>query len=182
MKQDTPGRGAGSLAIVIQESLDIQMKGVNVQVFATDIDDKAIEKAREGVYPLSISADVSEQRLSRFFIREGDFYRARKDIRDMIVFSMQDVLRDPPFSRINLLCCRNLLIYLNSDVQQKLLALFHYTMKEGGALMLGTSETIGQFTNLYEPLNGKWKIYRKKEVPHRFRGRGYQGNGRSESG
>ncbi len=165
-----PGCSSGeevySLAMVIMECLDeLPRKRISLQVFGTDVDKRAIEKAREGLYPSSIKADVSQERLNRFFSLEGDFYRVRKEIRDCVVFSLQDVLKDPPFSRLNLLSCRNLLIYLNAEAQKRLLPLFHYTLVPGGILMLGSSETVGSFTNLFEALNSTWKIYKRREVP-----------------
>ncbi len=165
-----PGCSSGeevySLAITILECLDdFPGKRISLQIFATDIDQKAIARAREGLYPESIQADVSQERLERFFYREGKSYRIRKEVRDAIVFSVQDVLKDPPFSRLNLLSCRNLLIYLNTEAQRRLLPLFHYTLVPGGLMMLGSSETIGGFTNLFKPLNSTWKIYKRREVP-----------------
>lgn len=164
-----PGCSTGeevySLAITLKESLEKNPKRINVQLFGTDIDIRAIEKAREGVYPSSIAADLSQEQINRFFIKEGDFFRIRKEIRDCVIFSVQDVIKDPPFSRLHLLCCRNLLIYLNSDAQKKLLPLFHYTLVPGGILMLGSSETIGGATNLFQTLHRRWKIFRRQEVP-----------------
>lgn len=164
-----PGCSSGeevySLAIVLAECLERTSKRISLQLFGTDIDAVAIAKARHGAYPSSIGADVSQERLNRFFFSEAkDVYRIRKGIRDTVVFSVQDVLRDPPFSRLSLLTCRNLLIYLNSDAQKKLLPLFHYTLLQGGILMLGSSETVGEFTSLFQPVNNTWKIYRRKEV------------------
>jgi len=176
LKDDTtfrvwvPGCSSGeevySLAMIILECLDtFPRKRISLQMFGTDIDQKAIERAREGLYPASIKADVSQERLSRFFYSEGDAYRIRKEIRDTAIFSVQNVLKDPPFSRLNLLSCRNLLIYLNADAQKKLLPLFHYTLVPGGVMMLGSSETIGGFTNQFETVNNTWKLYRRREVP-----------------
>ena len=108
---------------------------------------------------------MNPERLRRFFVKEGKSYRIRREIRDSVVFSVQDVLRDPPFSRLNMLCCRNLLIYLDGETQKKLLPLFHYTLKPGGVLMLGTSETIGGSTSLFKVLDSKWKVYERQEVP-----------------
>jgi two-component system CheB/CheR fusion protein len=165
-----PGCSSGeevfSLAMVILEGLDqFPEKTFELQIFGSDIDQRAIDKARQGLYPSSIQADVSQERLSRFFQPEGDNYRIRKEIRDRVVFSVQNVLNDPPFSRLSLLSCRNLLIYLNSQAQRKLLPLFHYTLVPGGIMMLGSSESIGGFTNLFEPLDTTWKIYKRREVP-----------------
>ena len=165
-----PGCSTGeevySLAMTLRECLDHAPKRIGIQLFGTDIDDFAINKAREGLFPASIAADVSPERLKRFFAKDGDFFRIRKDIRDIIVFSVQNLIKDPPFSRLNLLCCRNLLIYLNADTQKKLLPLFHYTLKPDGLLMLGSSETIGGFTDLFDVVDKKWKIYRRMAIPH----------------
>ncbi|MDQ1271225.1 MAG: two-component system, chemotaxis family, CheB/CheR fusion protein [Thermodesulfobacteriota bacterium] len=133
-----PGCSTGeevySLVITLKEVLDKISNRINLQIFGTDIDNRAISKARQGVYPCSIKADLGEERVNRFFIQEGDFYRIRKEIRDCVVFSVQNVIKDPPFSRLNLMCCRNLLIYLNTDAQKKLLPLFHYTLIPGAFL------------------------------------------------
>ncbi|WP_321495956.1 chemotaxis protein CheB [uncultured Desulfobacter sp.] len=163
------GEEAYSLAIILKEVLDKNPNRVNLQLFGTDIDSRAINKAREGVYPCSIRADLGEDRVNRFFIKEGDFYRIRKEIRDCVVFSVQNIIKDPPFSRLNLMCCRNLLIYLNTDAQKKLLPLFHYTLIPGGILMLGSSETIGGATDLFQTINKKWRIFRRQEVPKAIR-------------
>ena len=164
-----PGCSTGeevySLAMILQECQDELPHRIGVQLFGTDIDGQAIERAREGVYPASIMADVSRERLGRFFHKEGETYRVRKEIRECAVFSVQDLLKDPPFSRLHLLFCRNLLIYLDSSAQKRLLPLFHHTLLPGGVLMLGSSETIGGFTNLFETLNSTWKIFRRQEVP-----------------
>jgi two-component system CheB/CheR fusion protein len=168
-----PGCSTGeevySLVIVLRECLEKTPGQISLQLFGTDIDKYAIEKAREGLFPASIATEVSAERLKRFFIEEGDFFRIRKEIRDCVVFSVQDVLIDPPFSRLNLLCCRNLMIYLVAEAQKKLLPLFHYTLAPGGILMLGSSETIGGFTALFDTLDKKWKIFRRREVPENVR-------------
>ena len=168
-----PGCSTGeevySLAMVIREVLDKSPKRISVQLFGTDIDKFAIDKARTGLYPASISADMSEDRLKRFFIKEGDLFRIRREIRDFAVFSAQDLIKDPPFSRLHLLCCRNLLIYLDTEAQKKLLPLFHYTLRPDGVLVLGSSETIGSFSNLFDILDKKWKIFRRIEIPEELR-------------
>lgn len=168
-----PGCSTGeevySLAIVIREVLDKNPKHINVQLFGTDIDHHAIDKARQGLFPASIAADVSDDRLKRFFIKEGESFHIRKEIRDFAVFSAQDLIKDPPFSRLHLLCCRNLLIYLNSEAQKKLLPLFHYTLTPEGILLLGSSETIGGFSNLFATIDKKWKIFKRREVPQALR-------------
>ena len=159
------GEEAYSLAMVFHECMDGISKRMTLQLFGTDIDKYAIDKAREGLFPESIAADVSPQRLGRFFVKEQQSFRIRKEVRDSIVFSVQDVLKDPPFSRLNLLCCRNLLIYLNNQAQKKLLPLFHYTLVPGGILVLGPSESIGGFSTLFHTLDNKWKIFQRREVP-----------------
>ena len=168
-----PGCSTGeevySLAIVIREVLDTTPNHINLQLFGTDIDDHAIDKARQGFFPATIAADVSDERLKRFFVKEGPSFRIRKEIRDCAVFSVQDLIKDPPFSRLHLLCCRNLLIYLDSDAQKKLLPLFHYTLAPEGVLVLGSSESIGGFSNLFKTLDKKWKIFQRREVPPTLR-------------
>jgi two-component system CheB/CheR fusion protein len=163
----TPGCSTGeeaySLAIVFKEALE-QVKpaaGFSLQIFATDLDKDAIDKARTGAYPANIAADVSPERLRRFFIEEERGYRVRKDIREMVVFAPQNVLMDPPFTKIDILICRNLLIYLTQELQKKLLPLFHYSLNPGGVLFLGSAETINAFTDLFRPLNGKTRLYRR---------------------
>ncbi len=133
-------------------------------MFATDIDERAIAVARAGVYPATIAADVSPERLARYFTLEPDglSYRVQKSVRDLLVFSEQDLNKDPPFSRLDLVSCRNLLIYLGADLQQRLLALFHYALHPGGTLFLGTSETVGASTELFEPLQATARLYRRK--------------------
>ena len=163
------GEEVYSLAIVIRELLDTNPKHINLQLFGTDIDDHAIDRARQGLFPAGIAADVSDERLKRFFIKEGGSFRIRKEIRDCAVFSTQDLIKDPPFSRLHLLCCRNLLIYLDSEAQKKLLPLFHYTLMPEGILILGSSETIGGFSNLFKTLDKKWKIFKRREVPQALR-------------
>jgi two-component system CheB/CheR fusion protein len=157
------GEEAYSLAIVLRECMDELNLHFDVQVFATDIDPEAIATARAGVYPGSIAPDVSPDRLQRFFVKENEHYRIKKDIRDMLVFAVQNVIKDPPFTKLDLLCCRNLLIYLDAGLQQKLLPLFHYSLKPDGILFLGTSETIGRFMDLFVVVDKKWKVFRCKE-------------------
>ena len=158
-----------SLAIILKEYLENISKHINLQLFGTDINKQAIEKARKGLYPASIAADVGEERLKKFFTEEGNYFRITEEIRDSVVFSVQNILKDPPFSRINMLSCRNLMIYFNAQTQEKLLPLFHYALNPNGILMLGSSESIGGFTRFFEPLDKKWKIFSKKEVPEALR-------------
>ena len=159
------GEEAYSLAILLQERLESLHQHFKVQVFATDIDSEAIATARAGQYPASIAGDVSPERLARFFtaVPDGSAYRIHKGIRDMLVFSEQDVIKDPPFSKLDLISCRNLLIYMSGDLQRKLIPLFHYALNPGGVLFLGTSETIGVFTDLFVTLDRKLKLYQRKE-------------------
>ncbi|MDO8473342.1 MAG: CheR family methyltransferase [Dehalococcoidia bacterium] len=159
------GEEAYSIAILLRERLESLKRDFKVQVFASDIDRQAIEQARAGVYPSSIAADVPPERLTRFFVQEpdGGSYRIRKDIRDMLVFSEQDVIKDPPFSKLDLITCRNLLIYMGGELQKKLMPLFHYALNPGGFLFLGTSETVGEFLDLFAALDRKSKLYQRQE-------------------
>lgn len=159
------GEEAYSLAILLQERLDDLKQSYKVQVFATDIDNQAITIARSGLYPASIAADISQERLARFFSAEADgsAYRVNKSVRDMLVFSEQNVIKDPPFSKLDLISCRNLLIYLDGDLQKKIIPLFHYALSPGGFLFLGTSETVGEFGDLFSTLERKLKIYQRKD-------------------
>ena len=162
------GEEAYSLAILLQERLEALKQSYKVQIFATDIDSRAIATARTGLYPASITADVPPERLARFFSVEpdGSTCRIHKSIRDMVVFSEQDVIRDPPFSRLDLISCRNLLIYMGNELQKKLIPLFHYALRPGGFLFLGTSETVGDFGDLFTVLNRKAKVHKRKDDIH----------------
>ena len=159
------GEEAYSLAIVLREALDElkPKRNLQIQIFATDLDKDAIEKARQGVFPSNISADVSKARLNRFFTKEQRGYRVRKEIRELVIFAPQNLILEPPFTKLDILSCRNLLIYLTTDVQKKLIPLFHYSLKPGGILFQGSAETIGDFTNLFTPLVGKSRIFQRKE-------------------
>jgi two-component system CheB/CheR fusion protein len=160
------GEEAYSLAILLAEHQAALKQTYKVQVFATDIDSQAIATARAGLYPANIAADISPERLARFFVVEhnGSAYRIHKSIRDMLVFSVQDVIRDPPFSRLDLISCRNLLIYISGDLQKKLLPLFHYALNPDGILFLGTSETVGDFGHLFTALDRKLKLYQRNDA------------------
>ena len=159
------GEEAYSLAILLQERMEVLRQSFPVQIFATDIDSQAIAVARAGIYPASIAADISPERLARFFVAEpgGQSYRIHKGLRDMLVFSEQDLIKDPPFSKLDLISCRNLLIYLGADLQKKLIPLFHYALNPGATLFLGTSEGIGSFDDLFNPLDRKAKLYQRKD-------------------
>ncbi|WP_232787812.1 chemotaxis protein CheB [Paraglaciecola sp. MB-3u-78] len=158
------GEEAYSIAILLRERMEKIKQEYKVQLFATDIDGRAIITARSGLYPASIVNDISSERLGRFFTSEpdGSAYRINKVVRDMLIFSEQDVIKDPPFSRLDLLICRNLLIYLNTTLQEKLINLFHYALNPLGVLMLGTSEGIGKGEMLFELLNRNSKLFRRK--------------------
>ena len=159
------GEEAYSIGILLQEQMEMLKQLFKVQIFATDIDSRAIGEARSGVYPASISIDISPERLERFFTHDSSGnYRIRKSIRDMVVFSEQDIIKDPPFSKLDLLSCRNMLIYMDRELQKKLIPLFHYALNPGGFLFLGPSETVGEFENLFGTLDRKSKLYHKKDV------------------
>ena len=162
------GEEAYSIAILLQERLEVLKRNYKVQIFATDIDSRAIAAARIGLYPASIAADVSPERLARFFAAEADTYRIHKSIRDMVVFSEQDVIRDPPFSKLDLISCRNLLIYMDGDLQKRLIPLFHYALGPNGFLFLGTSESVGDFGDLFAVVDRKAKVHKRKEDIHSF--------------
>jgi two-component system CheB/CheR fusion protein len=159
------GEEAYSLAMVFKEALE-QVKPIEnftLQIFATDLDRDAIDKARQGVYPANISADVSPERLQRFFIQEGNSYRVGKEIREMVTFATQNVIMDPPFTKLDLLICRNLLIYLTPELQQKLLPLFHYSLNPDGVLFLGSAESVNSFADLFAPRSIKSRLFRRRE-------------------
>lgn len=161
------GEEAYSLAILFKEALEkIKPAGhITVQLFATDLDRQAIEKARAGIFPANIVADVPPNRLERFFVKTARGYQVAKPIREMVVFAPQNLIMDPPFTKLDIICCRNLLIYLTPELQKKLLPLFHYSLNPGGLLFLGSAETVGTFTNLFSPLAGKNRIYKRLTLP-----------------
>ena len=159
------GEEAYSVAIVIHECMAALGVHFHVQIFGTDIDEQAVDVARAGRYPESIIVDVGHERIKRYFDQEEDgHYRVKKQIREMLVFAPQNVIRDPPFTKLDLLCCRNLLIYLDASLQAKLLPLFHYSLKPDGLLFLGASETIGSATDLFSLINKKWKIFGRRPM------------------
>lgn len=157
------GEEAYSIAMLCREAMATLNREFCVQVFATDIDNDAIETARQGLYPASISVDVPQETLERYFAKEDNVHRVRKEIRDMVVFALQNVITDPPFSKMDLISCRNLLIYLGGELQRKVLPLFHYSLRKGGYLFLGSSETIGEFSDYFSVENRKWKLFKRKE-------------------
>ncbi len=159
------GEEAYTLAMVFCEALELVRPSVHysLQVFATDLDSAAIDRARAGVYLSSISADVPEAQLRRYFVQDNGGYRVGKDVREMIIFAPQNLVMDPPFTKLDLLTCRNLLIYLEADLQKKLLPLFHYSLEPGGMLVLGSAETVGNASELFAALPGKNRIYRRRD-------------------
>ncbi len=158
------GEEAYTIAILAQEAMDKTQSRVNVQIFATDIDEEAIARARVGWYPEGIAADITPQRLKRNFREEGNGWRVKDQLRDMVVFAIQNVVSDPPFSRLDLVSCRNLLIYMKHSIQQKLMPLFHYALRQGGYLFLGTSESTGDFPELFKPVDPQARIFQRRDV------------------
>jgi two-component system CheB/CheR fusion protein len=159
------GEEAYSIGILLREYLAVRGTPLNVQIFGTDVDPRAIETARTGFYPAGIVNDVTPERLERFFVKEDHGYRVRKDLRDLVVFATHNVLADPPFSKLDVLSCRNLLIYLENVAQQRLLRLFHHALNAGGLLFLGPSESVEEARDLFTSLDRKWKLFRRADVP-----------------
>ncbi len=154
------GEEAYSLAMLFLEQITATNRNIKLQVFASDVDPDAIARAREGLYPETISADLSPERLARFFSREDHGYRVTSELRATVVFTVQDVLTDPPFARLDLVSCRNLLIYLGPEAQEKVLSLFHFGLNDGGILLLGTSETVGNADVHFKVISKPERLYR----------------------
>ena len=154
------GEEAYSLGMLLLEQIAAVRPRLKLQIFASDIDDEALEVARAGVYPESIQDNVSPERLQRFFIRVNSHFKVDVDLRQCVIFSRHDVLTDPPFSRLDLMSCRNLFIYLKPDAQYRVLALFHFALNPGGILFLGSAEAPGTATDLFEPIDRDYRIYR----------------------
>lgn len=165
------GEEAYSLAMLLTDQAEISnaQGEINLQVFATDIDDRALETARAGIYPEAIVTDVPPTRLRQYFIKEQDHYRMQKELRERILFARHNILRDPPFSRLDLISCRNLMIYLDRDIQLEVLRMFHFALNPGGYLFLGSSETADACSQLFTPVDKKNRIYRAKEVSSALR-------------
>jgi two-component system CheB/CheR fusion protein len=158
-----------SLAMLIAEEAARVKKKFDVKIFASDTAEKSLALARAGVYPGGIEGDLSAERLERFFDRDEHTYRIKKHLREQVVFAPQDILRDPPFSRVDVATCRNLLIYLEPEAQRRALALLHFALRDGGYLLLGNSETLGQADQLFEVVSKHWRIYRRTgPTQHRF--------------
>ena len=157
------GEEAYSLAMVFREALAEVRPALSysLQIFATDLDKDSIDRARQGSYPTNIASDVSADRLGRFFVKEDQVYRVRQEIRESVVFATQNVIMDPPFTKLDILSCRNLLIYLAPELQGKLLPVFHYSLNPGGILFLGSAETPGLVGDRFAPKGGKTRIYRR---------------------
>lgn len=160
------GEEAYSLAMAFREVIDAMPSHSNctLQIFATDLSMDAIDRARRGCYPLSIAGEVSAARLARFFVLDEESYRIDKRLRETVVFAPHDVTCDPPFMRLDLLSCRNLLIYFTAPLQRRLLPLFHYSLRPGGVLLLGSSETVGRFDDIFEPIDAKLRCYRRLDA------------------
>ena len=160
-----PGCATGeepySIGILFLEQVQAMQKHCPIQIFASDIDDQALADARAGVYPVNIAVDVSAERLRQFFNQRDQNYQVGKQLRDAVVFAVQNLISDPPFSKLDLISCRNLLIYLEPEVQRKIIAMFHFVLNEGGFLFLGSSETIGQQEGLFQPISKKSRLYRR---------------------
>lgn len=154
------GEETYSLAMLFREQITAAGNNLKLQVFASDVDPDAVASAREGLYPETIEADVSPARLTRFFAKEDQGYRILPELRAAVVFTVQDVLADPPFSRLDLVSCRNLLIYLRPEAQAKVVSLFHFALREGGILLLGGSETVGNFEDRFEVISKSERLYR----------------------
>lgn len=156
------GEEAYSIAMAFVETAEKAPRARNLQIFATDLNETLLDKARKGLYAKSLEQDIAPERLRRFFVEEEGGYRISKPLREMVVFARHNLISDPPFSRMDLISCRNVLIYLEPGLQKKVLPTFHYALKPGGFLILGASESIGGFTDLFEPVDKKHKIFSRK--------------------
>ena len=157
------GEEAYSIAMILRECMDTARHPFKVQIYSTDINEDAIAVARSGVYPPNIAIDISPERLKRFFTGEENDFRIKKEIREMVVFAAQDVTKDPPFTRLDLLSCRNLMIYFEPELQNRVIPVFHYALNPDGILFISPSESIGRFTDLFAPVNRKWKFYHARQ-------------------
>jgi two-component system CheB/CheR fusion protein len=154
------GEEVYSIAMVLREFMDDTHQELKIQLYGTDLDDDAIAVARAGLYPPNVAADITPERLRRFFGKEEAGFRVKKAIREMVVFAMQNAVKDPPFTRLDMLSCRNLMIYLEPELQNRLISTFHYALKPGGVLFLSPSESTGNHPELFSAINRKWKFYR----------------------
>ncbi|MDJ0596918.1 MAG: CheR family methyltransferase, partial [Pleurocapsa sp. MO_226.B13] len=156
------GEEAYSLAILVHEALQDSGKNIRVKIFATDIDRMALEKASQGIYPSSIATDISQERLQRYFVAKDNSYQIMRKIREMLIFSPHDLTKDAGFTRINLVTCRNVLIYMKPDLQYQVLRNLHFSLVSKGILFLGEAETLGEFESEFEALDKKWKFFQKR--------------------
>ncbi len=156
------GEEAYSLGILCREVMEQAQVSPNIKIFATDVDKRAIMTASDGIYPESISADLSPAQLSKYFYHRDGHYQVTRQIREMVVFAQHNILKDPPFTNIDMVTCRNLLIYLQPILQKRALEKFNFALKQDGILFLGSSESIGEMSYYFEPVNNKWKIYRSR--------------------
>lgn len=159
------GEEAYSIAILIYEQMIKLDQRLKVQIFATDIDDGAIEKGRRGIYPDRIAADVPAEYLAHFFTKKNNGYRVKEEIRNLIIFAVQSVVKDPPFSNLDLISCRNLLIYLKPELQNEIIPLFQYALNPNGYLFVGSSETLGRWEYLFTPIDRKWRLFQRLDRP-----------------
>ncbi len=163
------GEEAYSLAILLLEHASTLDKRPTIQIFASDLDKRALMRAREGIYPEAIEADVSAERLQRFFVKDGHYYQTVRELRDIVVFADHSVLRDPPFSRLDLISCRNLLIYLQRDMQERVFELFHYALRRGMFLFLGSSESAEVLQDLFRAVDKTHRLYQTRPRPDEYR-------------
>ncbi|MDN3550215.1 CheR family methyltransferase [Mucilaginibacter aquaedulcis] len=159
------GEEAYSVAMLVMETLNEQKRKPvgKIQIYATDLDTSALDHARAALYHENIAAEISPERLKQFFFREDDRYRVKKELRDLIVFAQQNLIKDPPFIKLDLVCCRNMLIYFTPELQKKIIPLFYYALNPDGIMFMGPAETIGGFTDMFRSVDPKWKIFRRLE-------------------
>lgn len=161
------GEEAYSIVMALQESIDKMPEGLStrIQVFATDVDATSIDTARKGIYPETTVAGLSQERLDRFFTQTDTGYQVKKSIREAMVFAPHNIISAPPFTKLDMISCRNMMIYFGADLQNKLIPVFHYALNTDGVLFLGPSETISGYANLFYTIDGKWKLFRRKDYP-----------------
>ncbi len=157
------GQEAYSIAMLVTECLEKLKLHIKVQIFATDLSAIAIEYARQGTYYDNAVADISERRIKKFFVKQDDVYQATKELRNMITFSRQDLIKDAPFTRLDLLCCRNVMIYFTAELQKKLVPILHYALNNGGVIFTGMAENISGLAESFAPVDEKWKIFERKD-------------------
>jgi two-component system, chemotaxis family, CheB/CheR fusion protein len=167
------GEEAYSLAIMINEHLTDIKKNLEVKIFASDIDKDALKHASKAVYSENVVKDVSEERIKKFFIKEDNKYRVRENIRKMIIFAEHDIIKQPPYGKLDLICCRNVLIYFNPLLQKKIIATLHFSLNLGGYLLLGPSESLGDSKQYFQEIDKKWKLYKNKELGRNIRDTNY---------